>query len=256
MPIAIVRDINPELGRCELSFVPRQTIDIERARKQHRAYCAALSAMGCRVIELPAPAGLPDAVFVEDTALVFDELAVLTRPGAISRQPEVAGIAEALAPLRRLVALQAPATLDGGDVLRIGKAIFVGQSARSNAEGIGQLRAAVADFGYTVTAVPTRDCLHLKSAVTGVADGVVLVQPAWVDRSAFAAYEQIEIDATEEHAANVLRIGNGLIYPTSFPRTLERLQQRGLSVTTVDVSELQKAEGAVTCCSLIVATSD
>lgn len=256
MPIAIVRDISPELGHCELSFVPRQTIDVGRAREQHREYCAALSALGCRVIELPAPAGLPDAVFVEDTALVFDELAVLTRPGAASRQPEVASIAEALAPLRRLVALRAPATLDGGDVLRIGKSIYVGQSARSNPEGIAQLRAAVADHGYTVTAVATRDCLHLKSAVTCVADGVVLVQPAWVDRAAFSSYEQIAVDVQEEHAANVLRIGNGLIYPTSFPRTLERLQQRGLAVTTVDVSELQKAEGAVTCCSLIVANAD
>jgi dimethylargininase len=136
-------------------------------------------------------------------------------------------------------------------VLRIGRTIYVGESARTDADGIAQLRAIVRDAGYTVQPVPIRGCLHLKSAVTDVADDVVLINPEWVDRASFAAFRQIEIDAGEPHAANALRIGDGVIYPASFPRTLRRLESAGVAPLPVDVSELQKAEGAVTCCSLV-----
>ena len=249
---AITREVSPALAACELSFVPRAPIDVGRAQAQHDAYCAVLESLGCGVIRLPAEPALPDSVFVEDVALAFDEVAVATRPGAESRRDEGHAVLEVLGSVRRILRIEAPGTLDGGDVLRIGKRVFVGISARSNAAGREQLCVLLAPFGYTVEGVATRDCLHLKSAVTQVADDVVLVNPAWVDVAAFADYRMLEVDPAEEHAANAVRIGDVLVYPDCFPKTLERLRDAGISVTTVDVSELQKAEGAVTCCSVLL----
>lgn len=251
MWIAITRDVSPSLGGCELSFVPRTEIDVVRAAAQHENYRRALESLGCRVIALPAQADLPDAVFVEDAALVFDEVAVMTRPGAESRRAEGASVATVLAAFRPLLSIEAPGTLDGGDVLRIGRNVYVGEAARSNADGIAQLRGLLAQFRYSVQAVPTRDCLHLKSAVTQVAEDTLLVNPAWVDAAMFADYTLIEVDPAEEHAANALRVGSGVLYPSCFPRTQQRLEAAGIAVTAVDVSELQKAEGATTCCSLV-----
>lgn len=251
MRIALTRAVSPSLAGCELSFVERTPIDVQRAERQHADYCRALAELGCSVTALQPEPDRPDAVFVEDTALVFDELAFMTRPGAISRREEGATVAPALAQYRTLHAMQAPGTLDGGDVLRIGRRVFVGQGARSNAEGLAQLRALLAPLGYAVQGVPTRECLHLKSAVTAVADGAVLVQPDWVDADVFADYRVIPVDADEPHAANALRIGDAVIHPDCFPRTRSRLEAAGVHVRTVDLSELQKAEGAVTCCSIV-----
>jgi len=248
---SITRDVSSSLGRCELSFVSREPVDVALARKQHQDYQQALADLGCRVIALPAQHEMPDAVFVEDVALVLDEVAVMTRPGASSRQSEGASVAPTLSQFRNLVSIQSPGTLEGGDMMRVGRVIYVGQSARTNAAGIEQLAKLISDYGYTVQPVPMRDCLHLKSAVTMVAENTLLVHPGWVDRDSFAGFRIIEIDPDEPHAANTLRVGTGVIYPSCFPRTRERLAQKGVTVTTVDVSELQKAEGAVTCCSLV-----
>jgi dimethylargininase len=250
--LAIVRGVSAALADCELSFVERAPIDVQRAAAQHEAYVAALLGLGCEVIEVPALAGFADSVFVEDTALVLDELAIITRPGAASRRGELDSIAEVLGQFRELARIEDEGTLDGGDILRIGKAIYVGEAARSNAEGIAQLRELVRPHGYTVQALPTRDCLHLKSAVTQVDARTVLVQPRWVDPAPFAHMRVIEVDPGEEHAANALLAGGGLVYPDCFPRTRERLERAGIAVTAIDVSELQKAEGAVTCCSLLL----
>jgi dimethylargininase len=256
---AITRDISASLADCELSYVARTRIDLALARQQHAGYRAALEAAGCRVVELPALEAHPDAVFVEDVAVVLDEVAILTRPGALSRRGEGASVAEVLAGFRTLRAIEPPGTLDGGDVLRLGRALYVGASARSNLAGIEQLRALVADFGYEVHAVPTRDCLHLKSAVTQVSDDTVLVNPDWVDAAEFASWRAIAVDPAEAHAANALRIGDGdeatLLHPACFPRTRERLAAAGIDVVALDVSELQKAEGALTCCSVLVANA-
>lgn len=249
--MAVTRDVSPDMGACELSFVGRADIDIALARRQHHEYRQALARLGCELLDLPAEADLPDAVFVEDTALVLDEIAVMTRPGAESRRAEVASIAAVLAKYRPRLAIEAPGTLDGGDILRIGRRIFVGMSARSNRAAIAQLESLLAPHGYSVHGVPISGCLHLKSAVTLVASDTLLVQPAWVDASHFPGLRVIEVDPGEEHAANAVRAGRGLVYPDCFPRTLARLQAAGIEVTTVDVSELQKAEGAVTCCSLL-----
>jgi dimethylargininase len=251
MWIAVTREVSPALGNCELSYVPREAIDVARASAQHRDYQRALEALGCRLLILPAEAELPDSVFVEDVAIVLDDIAVLTRPGALSRRAEVASVAEVLRRYRPVLAIEAPGTLDGGDVLRLGRTLYVGQSARSNTVGIAQLRELLAGHGYTVQGMPTRGCLHLKSAVTQLDNHTVLLQSEWVDRARFADFRVIEVDPAEPHAANVLRIGDALVMPASFPRTRQRLLDAGFHVIAVDVSELQKAEGAVTCCSLV-----
>jgi dimethylargininase len=249
--IALTREVSPTLARCELVHHAREPIDVERARSQHRVYEDALRAAGCEVRRVPPAPELPDAVFVEDAAVVFDEVAVVTRPGAPSRRDEVASVAEALAPYRRLRRIEGPATLDGGDVLVIGQDVFVGLSTRTNEEGVRQLTAAVAAEGHRVKALPLRSCLHLKTAVTLVGPSTVLLNPAWTDAEAFARFERIEVDPAEPWGANALLAGGVVIYPAAFPRTRSRMEARGLDVRAVDASELAKAEGGVTCCSLV-----
>ena len=252
---AITRELNAAIGDCELTFTPRARIDAGLARRQHEHYQSVLSSLGCEIVVVPTEPGLADAVFIEDTALVLDEIAVMCRPGAASRRPEVAAVADVLQEYRTLFSIEAPGTLDGGDLLVVGKIIYAGLSTRSNQSGIDQLRSIVAGYGYAVKPVETTKCLHLKSAVSEVTAGSLLINPDWIDRTAFDTCELIEIDKTEAHAANALRVNDSVIYPSSFPRTLDILVSRDIAVTPVDLSELQKAEGAVTCCSLIISTS-
>ncbi|MFT3898565.1 MAG: dimethylargininase [Thermomonas sp.] len=250
---AIVREVPNAIADCELSFVERSPIDLALARRQHAAYVAALETAGCEVRVAPPLPAMADAVFVEDTTVVVDELAVLTRPGAESRRGEVASMADTLRPLRPLAWIEAPGTIDGGDVLRIGRRVYVGRSARSNDSGLEQLRALLAPHSYSVEGVRTRECLHLKSAITAVAGDTVLVNPQWLVDDPFGQYRRIEIDPGEEHAANALRAGDVVLYPAAFPRTEERLRVAGIDVRLLDLSELQKAEGATTCCSVLLA---
>jgi len=251
---ALVRRPSSRLADGLVTHVERQQVDLDLAVRQWEGYVEALRTAGWETIEVPLADDCPDSVFVEDTVVMYGDRAVITRPGADERKPETGPVADLLGALGYdIVSIEAPGTLDGGDVLRIGRHFYVGMSARSNADGIAQLRALLAGFGYTVTGVPIRGCLHLKSAVTALADDRVLVQPAWVERGAFADYRIVEVDPAEEHAANVLRIGDTVVSPACFPRTHERIRAAGIHVVTVDVSELQKAEGAVTCCSLVFA---
>jgi len=249
---AITRDVNPDMGDGELTFVSRTSIDFGLAERQHQQYQAALSALGCDFVTIPTRTGLADSVFIEDTAIVLDEIAVLCRPGAESRRPEVTAVETVLKQYRPIASIEAPGTLDGGDLLRVGKTIFAGHSTRSNLNGIGQLQKIVADYGYSVKIVETSRCLHLKSAVSQVSPDLLLINPAWIDGSAFEGFELLEVDQRETHAANALLAGEKLIYPAAFPYTLKNLKAHGIDVIAVDVSELQKAEGAVTCCSLIL----
>jgi len=251
MLTAITRDVNSGMGNCELTFMPRVGIDIGLASQQHQQYQSVLSSLGCDVVTVPTVSGLADSVFIEDTALVLDELAVLCRPGAESRRAEVAGVRNILQRYRKLESIRSPGTLDGGDVLRVGNVIIAGLSTRSNKSGIDQLRGIVADYGFSVQTITTTKCLHLKSAVSEVAPGLLLINPDWISLPAFGNFELIDVNDEEPHAANALRVGTRVIYPSLFPRTMEKLVRRGIDVTPIDVSELQKAEGAVTCCSLI-----
>jgi dimethylargininase len=252
MRLAITREISPAIDRCELTHLAREPIDLGRARAQHAAYESCLREAGCTIHRLAGADDLPDSVFVEDCAIVLDEVAVIARPGAISRRPETVAVEQALASFRPLARIQLPATLDGGDVLRTGRTLFVGVSSRTNATALEHLRRLVAPFGYTVVAVEVRGCLHLKSAVTEVAPDTLLVNRAWLPDDAFGAFHCIDVDPTEPYGANALRIGDEIVYASALPRTRDRLVKCGLSVHPVDMSELAKAEGAVTCCSVIV----
>jgi dimethylargininase len=249
--IAITRQVSPQIGQCELTHLERQVIDVELARRQHHQYEEVLAALGCQVHRLPVEPNLPDSVFVEDTAVVLDEMAIITRLGADSRKPETASIARALEPYRQLYTITVPGTADGGDVLCLGKTIYVGLSSRSNQPAVDQMIVFLKPCGYMVKGVKVSGCLHLKSAVTQVADDTLLINPEWVEMEIFKDMHFIEADPSEPYGANALLIGNNIIYPSSYPRTRRRLEEYGLSVKTVDVSELIKAEGAVTCCSLV-----
>ena len=251
--VAITRAVSPALASCELTHLQRTTIDVERARQQHRAYEQALIAAGGMVQRLESGADMPDAVFIEDTAIVFDELALIARPGAVSRRHETAAVTDALAPYRPIVQIEAPGTVDGGDVLVVGREVFVGLSTRTNNAAVEQMRGALEPHGYAVHPVIVRGCLHLKSAVTALDAGTLLVNPNWIDTERFDRFTCIEVDPEEPSAANALRLPDRIVFPAAFPRTAERLVARGFRLAVVDASELAKAEGAVTCCSLILA---
>jgi dimethylargininase len=179
------------------------------------------------------------------------EVGIITRLGAASRRPETAAVAEVLGRYRELRYIDAPGTVDGGDVVVAGRRVFVGRSNRTNDAGIAQVRSILTPFGYDVASVEVRGCLHLKSAATMLSENQLLVNPAWIDRRAFDGMDLLPVDPAEPDAANILSTRNHFVYAAAFPRTRERLEQRGVRLNVVDVSELAKAEGAVTCCSVI-----
>jgi dimethylargininase len=251
MRIAITRPVSAAMAECELTHLGRVPIDVARARAQHEAYEKCLERLGCRIVRLPAEEALPDSVFVEDAALVFDEVAIITLPGAESRRAETPSVENTLAKYRRVARIEAPGTLDGGDVLALGKRVFIGHSQRTNRDGIRQMTDLLRPLGYEVTAVPVARCLHLKSAVTQIADDMLLLDPAWLDAGDFGDYEVVHVQANERGAANVLRVGDTVMAAQAHARTNEALHTRGLSVETLDVSEIAKAEGGLTCCSIL-----
>jgi dimethylargininase len=254
MLTAITRAVSPAIVHCEISFIDRKPIDLARAQEQHHAYAQLLEKLGARVLSLPAEPALPDSMFVEDPAIVLNELAVILPLGTESRRPEGTSLAKALAPFRKLEYVTLPGTLEGGDVLRIVRRLFVGLTRRSNAEGIRQIAAILAPHNYEVVAVPVTGCLHLKSAVTHIGSNTLLANRAWFDTAPFAGYDWIDVDPAEPHAANALAFGGTIIFPASFPRTCARIEARGFHVTPLDISELQKAESGLTCSSLIFRT--
>jgi dimethylargininase len=251
MLIALTRPVSPSLAQCELTHLAREPIDVPRAAAQHAAYEGLLRSLGATIVGVTPAPECPDAVFVEDTAIVLAELAVVTRPGAPSRRAETASVASTLAHYRPVHALTAPATLDGGDVLQLGRTLYVGRSSRTNEYGIEQLGSAVAPYGYRVVPVDFTGCLHLKSVVTAVADELLLLNPTCVSAASFPGYEPLAVDEREPTAANALRIAGTVVFPSDFPRTRDRLLQHGVRVATTDCGELAKAEGGVTCCSLV-----
>jgi dimethylargininase len=249
MLTAITRAVSPSLNRCELSYLSRKEIDVDLARRQHARYRSLLSGLGVRVISLPAEPDFPDSMFVEDPAIVVDEVAVVTRMGVESRRGEAESLAAALAPFRALRRIEAPGTLEGGDVLRVGKTLWAGLSNRTNREGVEQLARALQPFGYRVHAVEMRDCLHLKSGCSHLGNGAILANRAWIDTAAFPGLEVV--DVAEPWAANVLAVGETIVMPSAFPATRERLEKAGWRVESLDTSELMKAEAGVTCMSLL-----
>jgi len=251
MLTAITRAVSPGIVHCELTFVPRQPIDLAKAQSQHRAYQLALEKAGARVISLPAEPALPDSMFVEDPALVLDELAVIFPLGTETRRAEAVSIAQALSKFRKLAHIELPGAAEGGDILRVGRRLFTGLSSRTNGEGMRQLGAILTPYGYEVLGVSVTGCLHLKSAVTYIGRNTLLANRSWFDTKPFSGFEWIDVDPQEPHAANALLLGDIVIFPASFPLTRARLEACGFDVAPLDISELQKAESGLTCSSLL-----
>jgi dimethylargininase len=249
---AITHLPSPNMERGERTYVGADPIDRALALTQHAAYCGALAACGARVVTLDANCDLPDCVFVEDAAIVLDELAVLMSMGAASRRAELELIADALRPFREMERIALPARIDGGDVVRSGHSLFVGRSSRTDDAGIAALRAVVERRGYRVTPVPVRGCLHLKTACSALPDGRFLVNPQWIDVVPLAGSKLLPVPSTEPWAADVLPIGSEIIVADAFPATRALLEGEGFGTVPVPVSEFAKAEGGVTCMSLIV----
>jgi dimethylargininase len=251
MLTALTRAVSRTLASCELTWLPREVIDIDLAISQHIQYERSLAAMGIHVISLPEQPQMPDAVFVEDPLLVFDELAIVARMGSPSRRGESETLSEAISRFRPVRPILEPATLEGGDVMRIGRDVFVGLSSRTNEAGVQQLTRELEPFGYRVRPVEVRGCLHLKSACCSMGDGKILANSAWLDTAPLRNYEIVEVAPDEPGAANILRIGDTVLMPSAFPHTREIIAREGVSLRTVDISELMKAEAAVTCSSVI-----
>jgi dimethylargininase len=253
MPRAFTRAVSPKIADCALTHLERRPIDPDRAAEQHSAYEQALASAGFDIIRLPELRDDPDAVFVEDTAILLGTHAVITRPGAPSRTAETDSTGAGLEPHFTVHRL-ASGTLDGGDVLRIGRTLYVGLSSRTNSEGAKALREVAAPLGYSVVAVEPSRCLHLKTAVTfagpdAAGTPTIVVNPEWVDPGLFAEVQPLFVD--EPNAANCLRIADRLILPSGNPRTAAELRRLGFDLVELDVSELQKAEAGVTCTSLV-----
>jgi dimethylargininase len=249
--IAVTRPLSPSFAQGERTHIEREPIDLTAANREHLAYEDTLRSVGASVVRAPDAPDQPDGVFGEDTAIVLDEVAVITRPGAPTRRPETIGIAQVLGNYRELCYLEAPATLDGGDVLRLGRVLYVGQSQRTNAEAVAQLRSLLRQWEYRVVPVDVTGCLHLKSAVTAVGDGRLLINRAWTDASVFEANELLDVAEPEPFGANALLVRDSVMYPSHLTRTAERLERAGINVIRTACREIAKAEGAVTCCSLV-----
>ncbi len=237
----------------EHTFVGEQRIDLALAEREHEGYRAALEACGCEVTVLDVNLDMPDSVFVEDTAIVLDELAVMMSPGAESRRGEPAGIEAELARYRRIARVALPGTMDGGDVVVARRSIYIGASTRTNEEGIAQLRDILRPFGYSVTAVPVTGCLHLKTACSVLPDGRFLVNADWIDVAPLPTSRLVTVPDDEPWAGDVLVIGDQIIVSDAFPRTMDLLGAMGWTIRPVKVSEFAKAEGGVTCLSLVFA---
>jgi dimethylargininase len=253
--VALVREPSASLAECELSYVDRTPIDLNRTRAQHAAYCAALHAAGAEVRVLPALDHLPDAAFVEDTAVVVDEVAILGGLGVGSRAAEadaIVGTLEAYRPVRRLD--RPDATLEGGDVLRIGRTVYVGRSRRTNQAGVEALRRVLDPLGYRVRVMAVEGCLHLKTGCSSAGDGIVVVNPSWVSARLLEedGLTVVPVASSEPWAANVLRVAGTLLMPAGNAATSQRLRAAGLDPVEIEIGEFQKAEAGLTCLSLLV----
>lgn len=250
--IALTHIPSPNMQAGERTHVPRATIDFALATAQHAEYCRLLAECGAHAVTLDANVSLPDSTFIEDTAVVLDEVAILAPLGSPSRRPEQAAIEPALEEHRELVRIHLPATIDGGDVLRVGRRLLVGQSSRTNAAGIAALTVIARRHDYRVTPVPLRGCLHLKTACTALPDGHLIVNRAWIDEAALAGFELVDIPPGEPWAANVALIGETVLLAKAHRKTAELIQRLGFAVRTADLSEFAKAEGGTTCLSLLI----
>ncbi len=249
--IALTHLPSPAMQACELTFVDPSPIDCELAAQQHEQYCQALRELGAQVVTLKQNQHLPDCAFIEDTAVVLDEIAIIGSMGAASRAAEPLAIKAELSKYRPVVSLDPPARLEGGDVLRIGRTLLLGRSSRTNDAGIAALEKVAAPLGYRVIQVPVTGCLHFKTACTALPDGTLLANRRWFDASPLHDFVIIDVPEEEPFGGNVLLLGRHVLMSASHPRTADLLRGRGYSVHIVDISEFEKAEGGVTCLSIL-----
>ncbi len=252
--LALTHLPSPNIQACQRTFVAQQAIDYDRAVAQHAAYCEALRACRAKVVTLDVNANHPDSTFLEDTAIILDEVAVLTSMGTPARRDEPRGIEPILREHREVVRIDSPARIEGGDVLRVGRTLLVGQSARTNFAGITLLAGQVEPFGYTVHTVPVQNCLHLKTGCTALPDGRLLLNPAWINPSTLAAlgFELVEIPPEEPWAANACLVNSFVLLAAEHTRTADLIDSLGFHVRPIELSEFAKAEGGVTCLSLLI----
>ncbi|MDA7980144.1 MAG: arginine deiminase family protein [Pirellulales bacterium] len=250
--IVLVHVPSAKLQLGERMFVDRAVLDFDRAAQQHEAYCRVLTDCGANVVSLDVNADLPDSVFIEDTTVVVDRIAILMSMGAFSRQDEPAGLTATLKQYRDVEEINLPARIEGGDVLRVGRRLFVGLSQRTDKAGVEALAEIATRFGYQITPVPVRGCLHLKTACTALPDGRLLVNPNWLDVNALGRWDLIEIPADEPWGANVLPVHETVILPAAHVNTANLVDSLGFAVQLVEISEFAKAEGGVTCLSLLI----
>jgi dimethylargininase len=250
--LALTHVPSPNMAEGLRTYVGRAPIDHDLAARQHEDYCRLLRACGAEVRVLDVNRALPDCAFIEDTAVVLDEVAVLASMGDAARRAEPAGVEPELRKYREVHRVEAPATLEGGDVLRVGRTLLVGLSRRTNAAGVSALADVVGRHGYAVAGVPVRGCLHLKTACTALDERRLLVNPAWLEAGALRGFELVRVPAEEPWAANVLRVGDCVCVPAGHVRVADTLRELGLDVRLIDLSEFAKAEGGVTCLSLLL----
>ena len=253
---AFTRGVSQSIGDCKLTFMEREPLDVAAAARQHAAYEHCLGQLGVRVLPLALMPEAPDAVFVQDTAVVVDEVAVMATMGAACRAGEVESVGHALAQHRPLRRLTPHATLEGGDVVRVGRTLYVGLSGHTNREGVRQLSDILAPYDYQVRPVDVKGCLHLSTGCSYLGRGQLLLNPVWVDAAPFSQFEILEVPETEPWAANTIAVGDAVLVASAFGRTRELVEERGFSVVATDISELQKAEGALTCMSLMFDDQD
>lgn len=252
MKIAFINKPTQAIEDCELTFIDRDAVHLQKALEQHANYANALTRAGLNVVSLDVNTESPDAAFIEDVAIILDEVAIVTSMGTPSRRPEVESISEKIAPYRDIIhRIQLPATIEGGDVLQVGKKVFVGHSSRTNQNGIKALTELLNPHGYQVIPVSVHGCLHLKTGVTALNEDTFVVNPNWVDTSFFKDNLLIEVIENEPFAANVLRIDEKLIVNAASPMTAEKIHKAGFSFEMVNISEFSKAEAGLTCMSLI-----
>jgi dimethylargininase len=250
--LALTHSPSPKMQACERTFVPRLQINYAEAKRQHAAYCDVLRGAGLEVRILHIQPQLPDCTFIEDTAVVLDEVAILASMGTVSRRPEPAAIESVLSESREIEPIHHPATLEGGDVIRIGRTLLVGHSKRTNSEGIVSLSRIADRYGYRVICVPVNGCLHLKTACSALPDGQLLLNPHWIDDAPLEEFSRICIPETEPWGANGISLQSGMIMAAANHLTVDLVRQLGILVQVVDVSEFAKAEGGVTCLSLLL----
>lgn len=246
----MVREV-PDSFEQAITMGERPVLDVNRARSQHADYRQMLADAGYDVTTVPTDEDCPDCPFIEDTAVVLDDFAIITRPGAPERRPETGPVAAALAEMMPLYEIAGPGTVDGGDVMRIGKTVFIGRSARTNDAGIAQFAELASAGGFRVVVAPVAKVLHLKSAVAALDEESILIASDCTDPAVFVGYRLIEKPPGEKHGSALRLHDGGIIVTANSPMTIGTLQGAGFEVGWADTTEFQKADGGLTCLSLL-----